>query len=44
MARIPDDELDALKRSTDLAALVRSKGIVLASAWKQRLVWAVALH
>lgn len=29
MARIPDDELDALKRSTDLAALVRSKGIVL---------------
>ena len=23
MARIPDDELDALKRSTDLAALVR---------------------
>ena len=29
MVRIPDNELDALKRSTDLAALVRSKGIVL---------------
>ena len=29
MARIPDDELDDLKRSTDLAALVRSKGIEL---------------
>ena len=27
MARIPDDELDEIKRSTDLAALVRSKGI-----------------
>jgi len=25
MARIPDDELEGLKRSTDLAALVRSK-------------------
>jgi hypothetical protein len=29
MARIPDIELDELKRSTDLAALVRSKGIEL---------------
>jgi len=29
MARIPDTELDELKRSTDLAALVRSKGIEL---------------
>jgi len=29
MARIPDSELDELKRSTDLAALVRSKGIEL---------------
>jgi len=29
MARIPDDELDQLKRSTDLAALVRSKGVEL---------------
>lgn len=29
MARIPDDELNELKRTTDLAALVRSKGIEL---------------
>jgi len=29
MARIPDEELDELKRSTDLAALVRSKGVEL---------------
>lgn len=29
MARIPDDELDQIKRTTDLAALVRSKGIEL---------------
>jgi DNA primase catalytic core len=29
MARIPDEELDQLKRSTDLAALVRSKGVEL---------------
>ena len=29
MARIPDSELDQLKRSTDLAALVRSKGVEL---------------
>lgn len=29
MARIPDDELEQLKRSTDLAALVRSKGVEL---------------
>ena len=29
MARIPTEELDELKRSTDLAALVRSKGIEL---------------
>ena len=29
MARIPDTELDELKRSTDLAALVRSKGVEL---------------
>jgi DNA primase catalytic core len=29
MARIPDTELDELKRSTDLAALVRSRGIEL---------------
>lgn len=29
MPRIPDTELDELKRSTDLAALVRSKGIEL---------------
>tara|TARA_B100001971_G_scaffold204780_1_gene221340 strand:+ start:124 stop:1893 length:1770 start_codon:yes stop_codon:yes gene_type:complete len=29
MARIPDQELDELKRSTDLAALVRSKGVEL---------------
>ena len=29
MARIPDSELDELKRSTDLAALVRSKGVEL---------------
>jgi len=29
MARIPDNELDELKRSTDLAALVRSKGVEL---------------
>ena len=29
MPRIPDDELENLKRSTDLAALVRSKGIEL---------------
>jgi DNA primase catalytic core len=29
MARIPDDELEELKRSTDLAALVRSKGVEL---------------
>ena len=29
MPRIPDSELDELKRSTDLAALVRSKGIEL---------------
>ena len=31
MARIPTEELDELKRSTDLAALVRSKGIELKS-------------
>ena len=29
MARIPNEELEELKRSTDLAALVRSKGIEL---------------
>ena len=29
MARIPDEELEELKRSTDLAALVRSKGVEL---------------
>jgi DNA primase catalytic core len=29
MARIPDEELNELKRSTDLAALVRSKGVEL---------------
>ncbi len=29
MARIPDEELENLKRSTDLAALVRSKGMEL---------------
>jgi DNA primase catalytic core len=29
MPRIPDTELDELKRSTDLAALVRSKGVEL---------------
>jgi DNA primase catalytic core len=29
MARIPENELDELKRSTDLAALVRSKGVEL---------------
>ena len=29
MARIPTEELDELKRSTDLAALVRSKGVEL---------------
>jgi DNA primase catalytic core len=29
MARIPDDDLDNLKRNIDLAALVRSKGIEL---------------
>ena len=29
MARIPDSELEELKRSTDLAALVRSKGVEL---------------
>jgi DNA primase len=29
MARIPDDELERLKREVDLAALVRSKGIEL---------------
>jgi len=29
MARIPDEELEELKRGTDLAALVRSKGVEL---------------
>jgi DNA primase catalytic core len=29
MARIPDEELEQLKRGTDLAALVRSKGVEL---------------
>ena len=29
MARIPDEEIDRLKRETDLAALVRSRGIEL---------------
>jgi DNA primase catalytic core len=29
MARIPDEELEGLKRGTDLAALVRSKGVEL---------------
>ena len=29
MARIPDDELERLKRETDLEALVRSRGVEL---------------
>ena len=29
MARIPDDELERLKRETNLAALVRSRGVEL---------------
>jgi DNA primase len=30
MARIPEDELERLKRETDLAALVRASGVELA--------------
>ncbi|MCH2074748.1 MAG: CHC2 zinc finger domain-containing protein [Puniceicoccaceae bacterium] len=29
MAKIPDDDLDGMKKNIDLAALVRSKGIEL---------------
>ena len=29
MSRIPDAEIDRLKRETDLAALVRSRGVEL---------------
>jgi hypothetical protein len=30
MKRIPDDEIERLKRETDLAALVRASGVELA--------------
>ena len=44
MARIPDDEIDRLKRETDLAALVRSRGIELAKHGGKDLIGRCPFH
>jgi len=44
MARIPDDELEWFKRETDLAALVRSKGIELKPHGSKDLIGRCPFH
>jgi len=44
MARIPDDELEWFKRETDLAALVRSKGIELKPRGSKDLIGRCPFH
>ncbi len=44
MPRIPDEEIDRLKRSVDLAALVRSRGIELAKHGVKDLIGKCPFH
>jgi len=44
MPRIPDDEIDRLKRSVDLAALVRSRGVELAKHGSRDLIGRCPFH
>ncbi|NDC74983.1 DNA primase [bacterium] len=44
MARFNDDEIDALKRTTDLAALIRSRGVELHGSTSGNLVGRCPFH
>lgn len=44
MPRIPDDEIDRLKRAVDLAALVRSRGVELAKHGSRDLIGRCPFH
>ena len=44
MARIPDDEIDRIKREADLAALLRSRGIALKKHGSRDLVGKCPFH